>query len=246
MVARHDLTTDPQLKAALLTARRGTAFFGRKLNELADTGLGQPSLLNGWTRAHVVAHVGYNARAIARLTQWAMTGVETPMYSSPEERNREINLGATLPPIALRHLYDHSAIHLNVQWRDLDAQAWSHEVKTAQGRIVQASETVWMRTREVWMHAVDLNNGATFAQIPTDVLARLLSDITGAWAARGQGQDLRLHDTQSGAFYGASSSGTIQLISGPLPQLVAWAAGRPWSGLQTESGAVISAAPRWI
>ena len=70
MVARHDQTTDPVLLDALLQARRGTAFFARKLNELTDADLDGVSLLPGWTRRHVVAHVGYNARAIARLVEW--------------------------------------------------------------------------------------------------------------------------------------------------------------------------------
>jgi maleylpyruvate isomerase len=116
--------------------------------------------------------VGYNARAIARLIDWAATGVETPMYSSPEAGNHEIEFGATPSPIALRNLFDHSATHLNVEWRDLPADAWHYKVKTAQGRVVPAEETVWMRTREVWLHAVDLDNGAFFAEIPAPVLVR--------------------------------------------------------------------------
>jgi maleylpyruvate isomerase len=79
MAARHDQTKDPALLDALLQARRGTAFFARKLNELPDAELDGATLLPGWTRRHVVAHVGYNARAIARLIEWAATGVETPM-----------------------------------------------------------------------------------------------------------------------------------------------------------------------
>ena len=47
-----------------------------------------------------------------------------------------------------------------------------------------------MRTREVWIHAVDLANGATFTDIPEPVLERLLTDITGAWKVRGTGADL--------------------------------------------------------
>ena len=161
MVARHDQTTDPELLAALLQARRGTAFFARKLNELSDAELDGDSLLPGWTRRHITAHIGYNARAIARLIEWAATGVETPMYASTEVRDHEIDFGATLSPIALRHLFDHSAVHLNVEWRDLPEDAWHHKVRTIQGREVPATETVWMRSREVWMHAVDLANGAS-------------------------------------------------------------------------------------
>ncbi|WP_125609996.1 maleylpyruvate isomerase family mycothiol-dependent enzyme [Specibacter cremeus] len=205
MVARHDLTTDPRLLEDLLQARRGTAFFGRKLNELSDADLDAPSLLPGWSRRHVVAHVGYNARALARLVQWANTGIENPMYESPQARRHEIEYGATLSPIALRHLYEHAAIHLNVEWRDTPPEAWNHLVRTAQGRSVPASETVWLRTREVWMHAVDLDNGAAFDQIPADVLDRLLTDITGTWHGRGQNPDPP---------------------NGTLPEIVAWATGR--------------------
>lgn len=225
MVARHDLTQDQTLQAQLLTARRGTAFFARKLNELRDAELDAPSLLPGWTRRHVISHVSYNARAIARLIGWANTGVENPMYSSPGERNEEIGFGATLSPAALRNLFDHSAIHLNVEWRDTPPEAWSREVRTAQGRTVPASETVWMRTREIWVHAVDLDNGATFDQIPGDVLQRLIQDITGSWHSRGEGKDL--------------------LPSGTLAEVASWASGRGPRGVNSgkQPG---RPAPRWM
>ncbi|QCB98040.1 maleylpyruvate isomerase family mycothiol-dependent enzyme [Arthrobacter sp. PAMC25564] len=254
MVARHDQTTDPELLAALLQARRGTAFFARKLNELTDAELDGDTLLPGWTRRHITAHIGYNARAIARLVEWAATGVETPMYASTDVRDHEINFGATLSPIALRHLFDHSAVHLNVEWRDLPEDAWHHKVRTIQGREVPASETVWMRSREVWMHAVDLDNGARFADIPAPVLERLLKDITGAWKTRrtdtglvvkvtGQDQELTFGDT-------TAESPTV--VSGPLPAVVEWAAGRGNGGVTAAGPAAdaaqgaVPAAPKWI
>jgi len=226
MVARHDLTTDPRLQEALLQARRGTAFFARKLNELSDDELDGGSLLPGWTRRHVVAHVGYNARAIARLIEWAATGVQIPMYPSPEARNQEIDFGATLSPIALRNLTDHAAIHLNVQWRDLPDANWSHQVVTAQGRTVPVSETVWMRTREVWLHAVDLNNGATFHDIPAPVLERLLTDITGAWKNRGTDTGLVITIDNSPKHYGDTANPNATVVTGSLEDIARWAAGR--------------------
>jgi maleylpyruvate isomerase len=253
MVARTDQTRDPQLLEGLLQARRGTAFFARKLNELTDKDLDADSLLPGWTRRHLIAHVGYNARAIARLIEWAATGIETPMYPSPESRNHEIEFGATLSPIALRHLFDHSAVHLNVEWRDLPADAWHHKVKTAQGRIVPAEETVWMRTREVWMHAVDLDNGATFSNIPAPVLERLLEDITGAWHTRGTDTGLLVKVDGTGAgpalTFGDTNAADPTIISGPLPAVVEWAAGRGSHGVTaTGPGAAegTPAAPKWI
>ncbi|WP_217376965.1 maleylpyruvate isomerase family mycothiol-dependent enzyme [Paenarthrobacter ureafaciens] len=250
MVARHDLTTDPRLQEDLLQARRGTAFFARKLNELTDEELDGGTRLPGWTRRHIVAHVGYNARAIARLIEWAATGIETPMYSSPEARNQEIDFGATLSPTALRNLFDHSAVHLSVEWRDLPDADWSNEVRTAQGRTVPASETAWMRTREVWMHAVDLDNGATFNDIPAPVLERLLKDITSAWRTRGSDTGLLIKVTGTDLTFGDTSATDPTIVAGPLPAVVEWAAGRGSNGVTAAGPATptgeVPVAPKWI
>ncbi|MCP1415417.1 maleylpyruvate isomerase family mycothiol-dependent enzyme [Paenarthrobacter sp. A20] len=249
MAARHDLATDPRLQEDLLQARRGTAYFARKLNELTDAELDGGTRLPDWTRRHVVAHVGYNARAIARLVEWAATGVETPMYSSTEARKQEIEFGATLSPIALRNLFDHSAVHLSVEWRDLPDANWSNEIRTAQGRTVPASETVWMRSREVWIHAVDLDNGATFNDIPASVLERLLRDITGAWKTRGTDVGLQIKVTGTDLVFGDNTTTNPTIITGPLPSVVEWVTGRGSAGVSptipSENGG-IPAAPKWI
>ncbi|MCW2131310.1 maleylpyruvate isomerase family mycothiol-dependent enzyme [Arthrobacter sp. VKM Ac-2550] len=247
MAASRDLATDPTLQEALLTARRGTEFFDRKLNELPDDAFQAPSLLPDWTRAHVIAHVGYNARAIARLMKWANTGIETPMYSSWDARNAEIEHGATLAPEELRDLYTDSAAQLDAAWRDTPPDAWKHQVKTAQGRLVPASETVWMRTRETWIHAVDLNNGATFDQIPTDVLKRLLQEITGAWKSRDEDKDLLLKasDASTVTELGDLDSDNPEIITGTLADIAAFAAGRSTNGI-TSSKQQSPTAPRWL
>lgn len=246
MVARQDLTTDEDLKAQLLLVRRGTAFWSRKVNELMNDELDGPSLLPGWTRRHVIAHVGYNARALTRLVQWANTGVETPMYSSPEARNQEIAYGATLPARALRHLNDHAAVSLNVEWRDTPDEAWRHEVKTAQGRTVPATETIWMRNREVWLHAVDLDNGARFSDVPREVLTRLLGDIVGNWAAKDKDPGLRIQVTDApelGELGAAAGQNSGTPVRGDLAAVVQWASGR--GGHRLEAGADVEN-PRWI
>src|SRR3954452_18385025 len=106
------------------------------------------------------------------------------MYDSPTARAVEIEFGATLNPTALRNLHLHAAVTLNVEWRDLPADRWDETVRTAQGRRVPVSETVWMRTREVWLHAIDLDNGGRFADLPDDLVDRLLADVTAVWGRR--------------------------------------------------------------
>jgi len=246
--ARVDQAHDPVVVAGLGTVRLGTAFFRRALNRVLDDDLDGASLLPGWTRRHVVAHVGYNARALARLVDWAATGVETPMYGSPEARNEEIEFGATLPPEALRNLVEHSAIDLDVRWRDLADDRWSRKVRTAQGREVPAAETVWLRIREVWLHAVDLNSGARVDQIPAEVQERLIGDIHRAWAARPAGPPPSLAAIDSAARWGPSDAAPT--VIGPLEALTGWASGRLPTAAAVEilrwSGGPPGPAPRWI
>src|SRR5947209_4673969 len=45
------------------------------LDKLDDDAVGEPSLLPGWTRGHVLAHLARNADALVNLLTWARTGV---------------------------------------------------------------------------------------------------------------------------------------------------------------------------
>lgn len=173
MVARTDLVTDPAVRGDLLLARRGTAYFSRKLGELTDAELCGPSRVPGWSRAHVVAHVGYHARALAGVIEGVRTGHGVAMWSSAAARDEEIVFGATLPGIALRHLHTHAAVHLNVEWRDLSPERWADPVDVGGGDVVPVSETPWRRAREVWLGALDLGTGARLDDLPEAVQERV-------------------------------------------------------------------------
>lgn len=251
MPARTDKTTDPKIQAGLLLARRGTAYFARKLGELRDDEFDAPSLLPGWTRRHLIAHVGYNARALVRLTQWAETGVEQAMYESPEARWREIEYGATLSPIALRNLCEHAAVHLNVAWRDLPDEAWRAEIRTAQGRAVPASATVWMRTREVWLHAVDLDNGGSYSHFPAELIDHLLADVLSNWRGRQSAEGipnfvLSPTDRDKARSVGDADAADAVVLRGPAVALARWATGRGSAGVAADDGADVPTAPRWL
>lgn len=225
------------LAQRLQWARRGSAYFARKLNELPDAEFDAPTALPGWTRRHLVAHVGYNARAIARLVDWAATGVENPMYSSPQARAAEIEEGATLSVPALRALAEHAAVHLDVSWRDLPEDRWNAEVRTALGRLVPATETPWMRAREVWIHAVDLGNGGSFVDFPPDFLDALLTDVTGLWHRKGQGPALLLCPDDRDAEYRVDIHGQPpHVVRGSTVDLARWVSGRGAGGLKADGG----------
>ena len=73
------MSADPvHLEADLAAVRRHTALLVEHTATLAD--VRAPSLCEGWSRAHVLAHVARNAEAIQRLAQWAVDGAPRPMY----------------------------------------------------------------------------------------------------------------------------------------------------------------------
>ncbi|GIG26943.1 maleylpyruvate isomerase [Cellulomonas denverensis] len=247
--ARYD---DPAAPATTLSwARRGTAYFARQLNTLTDAELDQPSLLPGWSRRHLIAHVGYNARALARLAEWARTGIEHPMYTGRQQRDREIAFGSTLPSRALRFLFLHSEVHLNVEWRDLRGAEWEQEVRTVQGRAVPVQETAWMRTREVWVHAVDLDAGGSYLDFPPEVLDALLGDVIAAWDRREEAVSLVLDPTDRVHRVTVGDAGG-PVIRGRTADLVRWLTGRGARRLTLAGGtevldrADLPALPRWF
>lgn len=236
------------LTERLLIARRGTSYLSQRIAELTDADFDDATLLHGWTRKHLIAHTAYNAVALCRLLDWAATGEETPMYASAAQRSREIAEGATLNAGALRNLFAHSCARLDEKWRHLPSTAWRETVRTAQGRQVAAEETVWMRTREVWIHAVDLDNGGRFGDFPPVVLDSLLTDIVGTWRARGDGADLVLAvDGRDAAPVGDTGAATTT-ITGALPAVARWAAGRGAIGVRSEGqqSDIVPVAPLWL
>jgi maleylpyruvate isomerase len=166
--------------------RDGTDYFLSQLDK-AGHDLARPSALIGWQRASVVAHVARNADALGRLVDWAATGVESPMYAGPAQRDAEIAESAAQPVDILLADARHSADRLDHAVASLPEDAWTREVRTAHGRLVSASEIPWLRLREVWVDGVDLNAGGAMSDLPPDVIDALLDDVIGTFSARDAG-----------------------------------------------------------
>jgi uncharacterized protein (TIGR03083 family) len=167
-----------------------TRLFLAGVDALSDSELDAPTVLPGWTRRHVVAHVHANALALGRLVGWATTGVESRMYASREARDAEIEETAALPHRELRRLVRTSAETLDAALEALPRDGWTHEVVTAQGRTVPAADIPWMRARELAVHAVDLDAGVAFGDLPDDLVVRLLTDVVTTRATSGEGPAL--------------------------------------------------------
>lgn len=179
----------------------GTNLISAALTGLDEQALAAPSELPGWSRKHLVAHIAANADALCNLVHWAKTGEPTPMYSTAEQRNADIEAGAQIDGHKLVAWFGGSAARLDEGWATMTEEQWQNEVVTAQGLTRTADETPWMRTREVLIHAVDLGTGVTFADLPEDFLTALAAEIQ-------------------------AKRGLTELPVGPLADVAAYLAGR--------------------
>jgi maleylpyruvate isomerase len=180
-----------------------------------------PSLLPGWTRKHVAAHLSLNAEAIGNLVHWARTGEERRMYASPEQRGADIEAAALRPADELLTWFVESAQMLAAAMAALTDEQWQTRVLSAQGKEIPATETPWMRSREVMIHAVDLGTGVTFADLPPDFLEALCADIR-------------------------AKRGDVPEVTGPLAEVAAYLAGRSYDGVLNADGTPAEPLPPWL
>jgi maleylpyruvate isomerase len=152
---------------ALRLARHGMAFFARHLNALSDDQLSDPAHVKGWTRAHVVAHVSIEARSQAL----ALTALRGQVLEDDFDWDPDVDLTATLPPRALRHLYDHAHVHVNVEWRDLASADWSRTVALSPDDRLPAQDLPLRQAGLLWWGTVALNASARPDDIPTGIAA---------------------------------------------------------------------------
>jgi maleylpyruvate isomerase len=168
----------------------GTRLLLATVDGLADADFDAPSLLPGWERRHVVAHVHNNAEAFRRLVHWARTGEETPMYPDPGRRDAEIEEVAGLPVADLRSKLRGSAEALARDLDELPAEGWDRTLVNRQGREMTATQIPWMRAREVTVHLADLAAGAGFEDLPPDLLKALVIDVLAGRVDAGNGPAL--------------------------------------------------------
>ena len=78
----------PAVTDSLAWAADGAAHLRGLMSRLGDDAFRAPSLLPGWSRAHVLTHLARNADGMINLLLWARTGIVTPAYASVERARR--------------------------------------------------------------------------------------------------------------------------------------------------------------
>ncbi|GAB2674098.1 maleylpyruvate isomerase family mycothiol-dependent enzyme [Thalassiella azotivora] len=199
------------------------------VKELDDEDVRAASLLPGWTRGHVLAHVARNADALGNLVHWARTGEPTPMYPSREARDADIEAGAARSASELESDLESAGERLLAAIAELPEDRRHVLVRAGSGHEAPAHEVLWWRVREVAYHHVDLATGTTTADLPRPVVDRGLVEaverVTGGLA-------LRLRATDTGWEAGPADG---QVVTGSAADLLAWLTGRSQgTGLQSD------------
>jgi maleylpyruvate isomerase len=127
--------------------------------EIADSELRQPSLLPGWTRAYVLAHLARGADAMRHLLVGARSGEDRHAHASEQERTAAIEHAAGLSTKELAADVAASAMALRVISRQLPDEAWRFPVRLRDSGPFPAAELLTQRLVEVELHHCDLGTG---------------------------------------------------------------------------------------
>jgi maleylpyruvate isomerase len=230
--ARHDAPLAPS--QALDWARRGTAYFARLLNDLSDRALDEASAVEGFSRRRLVAYAGYHARLLSEVVAWGRTGEVGRFPRNIEVADDDLEFGITQPSRALRYLFDHAAVHLNVEWRDLSNADWDRSVADAQGQPIRLRDTPLMRARLLWLLVLDLNSGGRFADMPTDFIDFLILDQA---SQRLPNERATLVATDRDAPL-VTSQAAMVTVRGTARDLARWLCGKGADRLSVEGGAL--------
>jgi maleylpyruvate isomerase len=204
---------------------------------LTDEELRAPSLLPGWSRAHVLTHVARNADGLSNLLTWARTGVETPQYTNREDRDARIEEGSGRHAVEIVSDLSRSSEAFIGQARELPPEAWLAEVRGMRGPAHPCWYTLNRRLTEIEVHHVDLAAGYASADWPGWFITDMLYEVINQLAVKPDSPAAVLTDASTGRQFLLPPDTVAELaITGPGHVLLAWLLGR-------DSGDSLSADP---
>ncbi|GAB3882626.1 maleylpyruvate isomerase family mycothiol-dependent enzyme [Terrabacter terrigena] len=181
-----------------------------------------PSLCEGWSRGHVLAHIARNADALARVCDVALTGTPGTMYDTPESRDADIAAGARRSADEQAADIRDSAARLAERLAALRPEHAEVRVERTPGGVaIPVGMVPFMRLRELVYHHVDLHAGFTFAKAPDEVVALFLRDAANRLAMEDTPPSLRITTTEGDA-YSVGDGATA--VTGSRAAVLAWLA----------------------
>ncbi|MCX5413298.1 maleylpyruvate isomerase family mycothiol-dependent enzyme [Streptomyces sp. NBC_00059] len=207
------------------------------MGEIDDGTVAGPSLLPGWSRGHVLAHLSRNADALVNVLQGR------PMYANSETRDADIERDAPRPLAEqLADLRGSGAAFLAAAAEPAD---WSRTVTMRNGVTDSASRIPFRRWAEVELHHVDLGTGYGMEDLPEEFVTRENDFLAERFAGHPDvvpttavTEDGRIWTTGGGA------DGPPVTVRGTAAGILGWLCGRrDGSGLTVEGGSLPALPP---
>lgn len=199
-----------------------TAGYLERVARLTEDDVRAPSLLPGWTRAHVITHLARNADALAGVLRGAQTGEVRAMYPSQEQRDADIEDGAGRPVAELRA----DAVASAGRWHQAANELHAALLDAPASRL--PGDPTWpvrrvgsMRWTEVEVHHADLGLGYTAEDWPAEFRADLMERRRRELEETGPA--LHCYATDTGERW---SSGDGPQVTGRSADLLWWLLGR--------------------
>jgi len=219
-----------QARRCLVDVRAATERLAGHVTSLDDRRMREPSLLPGWSRAHVVTHLARNADGLVNLLTWARTGVEHPMYASNADRDADIEEGAGRLAQVLHEDLLASSDRFAVACERLSDSQWSAPVTARTPVPFPAASIPSLRLFELWVHTVDLNVGFDFEDIPADLIDTALTSAVSRHLDRPEGPSVHLRvtfpDGEERVWDLVGGDETVHEVSGEAAAVIGWLTGR--------------------
>jgi maleylpyruvate isomerase len=191
------------------------------LNKLTDADLGAPSLCEGWTRGHILAHIALKAHSIVNLMEWARTGMETPQYASWDDRAADIERHSARSIEEHRAAIDAASESFFEAARSLPLDRWDFSVSGISSDPTPVSVYLFGRWREVEVHHFDLDTGYGPDGWSDAFVRRALEGVPGRFEDRVE-QPFAIHATDLDERHTIGDGDPVETVSGPGRALLLW------------------------
>jgi maleylpyruvate isomerase len=213
----------------------------RTVDALTAEELAGPSLLPGWSRAHVVAHLALNGFAMAAVAEGVGRGTTPAMYESDEQRNTDIDELAEADPADLRDRLLAATTAFADAVELVPHDHWSGAfTRVPGGPTWPAATLVPTRRRELEIHHADLGAAYSHHDWPADFVVELLDAVSVDQAPSGP---LLVRASDLGREW-AVGDGDGPVVTGRGADLGWWLTGRgPGEGISCEGGELPTLGP---
>ncbi|MEV0977746.1 maleylpyruvate isomerase family mycothiol-dependent enzyme [Streptomyces sp. NPDC049915] len=212
---------------------------------LSDEEVRAPSLLPGWTRAHVLTHLARSADSRSRLLTSARTGIDLPQYADEAQREREIEEGAGRSAAVLLNDMDTALHRFLTAVADHPHDAWDVPVRWLGGGLRPVRGTVGSMLREVEVHHTDLATGHGPADWPALFVARELETTVGKLRGDRDAPSMTLCADEDRVVR-VVGGGQGPRVTGPAAELLGWLTGRSdGRALTVDPPGPLPAPPAW-